>query len=119
MLCGAAGSVLADAPSALTAAAGTVCVGLGLAATPAVASAFARDRSDPASAARAFAGVTTVFGVGQLAGPLVAGVVADAYGLVAVPLLAGAVFLAGTVLAVVDASFERRRAVALTSKRSP
>jgi predicted MFS family arabinose efflux permease len=103
MLCGGVGSVLAGAAGAFTATAGTVCVGLGLAATPAVASAFARERSDPASAARAFAGVTTVFGVGQLAGPMIAGAVADAFGLAAVPLFAGCVFVAGALAAAIDA----------------
>ncbi len=104
MLCGGIGSVLADAAGGVAATLGTICVGLGLAATPAVASAFARERSDPASSARAFAAVTTVFGAGQLAGPLIAGAVADAFGLAAVPLFAGCVFIAGAIAASVDAT---------------
>ena len=104
LLCGGAGSLLANAPGVPFAIAGTVCVGLGLAATPAVASAFARERSDRASAARAFSGVTTVFGVGQLVGPMIAGTIADTIGLAAVPVFAGTMFLAGTAAAAVDAS---------------
>jgi predicted MFS family arabinose efflux permease len=104
LLCGGAGSLLANLPGVAGATAGTICVGLGLAATPAVASAFARERSDRATAARAFAAVTTVFGVGQLAGPLIAGAVADRFGLAAVPELAGCVFLAGAVAAAIDAT---------------
>lgn len=104
LLCGAAGSFAADLPGIAGATAGTVCVGLGLAATAAVASAFARERSDRATAARAFAAVTTIFGVGQLLGPLVAGVAADHFGLAAVPVFAGSVFLAGTIAAAIDAT---------------
>ena len=108
MLFGGVGCLMANLPGAAGALAGTVCVGLGLAATPAVASAFARERSDRATAARAFAAVTTVFGVGQLAGPLVAGGVADRFGLAAVPALAGCVFLAGALAAAIDALQPRR-----------
>ncbi|HZW54635.1 MAG TPA: YbfB/YjiJ family MFS transporter, partial [Candidatus Elarobacter sp.] len=104
LLCGAAGSFAANLPGVAGATAGTVCVGLGLAATAAVASAFARERSDRATAARAFAAVTTVFGVGQLAGPLIAGAAADRFGLAAVPVFAGFVFLAGTLAASIDAT---------------
>jgi len=103
MVCGGIGSLLVDVRGIAPAAVGTICVGLGLAATPAVASAFARERSDRASSARAFSAVTTVFGTGQLAGPLIAGAVADAFGLGAVPIFAGAVFLAGTLAAAIDA----------------
>ena len=104
MLCGGVGCLAANLPGAAGAAAGTIFVGLGLAATPAVASAFARERSDRATAARAFAAVTTVFGVGQLAGPLIAGAIADHFGLSAVPVYAGCVFLAGAVAAAIDAT---------------
>ena len=87
--------------------AGAICVGIGLSATPAVASAFARMRSDAATAAVAFTAVTTVFGVGQLIGPLAAGVVADRVGLWAVPLFAAIVFACGAVSAAVDARLAR------------
>ena len=104
MLCGGVGCLAANLPGVAGAAAGTICVGLGLAATPAVASAFARERSDRATAARAFAAVTTIFGVGQLAGPLIAGAIADHFGLAAVPVFAGSVFLAGALAAAIDAT---------------
>jgi predicted MFS family arabinose efflux permease len=94
-------------PGAAAPVAGAICVGIGLAATPAVASAFARMRSDAATAAVAFTAVTTVFGVGQLLGPLAAGVVADHAGLSAVPLFAAIVFACGTVSAIVDARLAR------------
>src|SRR5947209_3472300 len=99
----AAGCWISSWPGAAAPVAGAICVGIGLAATPAVASAFARMRSDAATAAVAFTAVTTVFGVGQLLGPLAAGVVADHAGLAAVPLFAAIVFACGTVSAVVDA----------------
>jgi|SRR5947209_1202843 len=104
---GAAGCWISSWPGAAAPVAGAICVGIGLAATPAVASAFARMRSDAATAAVAFTAVTTVFGVGQLLGPLAAGVVADHAGLAAVPLFAAIVFACGTVSAVVDARVAR------------
>jgi predicted MFS family arabinose efflux permease len=103
LLCGGVGSLIATVPGVLGATAGTVFVGLGLAATAAVASAFARERSDRATAVRAFAAVTTVFGIGQLVSPLIAGAIADKLGLGAVPVYAGCVFIAGALAASVDA----------------
>ena len=100
---GAVGSLMSALPSVTFAVAGALCIGIGLAAAPAVASSFARDRSDAASYARAFAGVTTVFGVGQITGPIVAGAAADALGLDAVPLFAAVIFGLGTLCAVIDA----------------
>ena len=104
---GALGCWISSLPGAAAPVAGAICVGIGLAATPAVASAFARMRSDAATAAVAFTAVTTVFGAGQLLGPLAAGVVADRVGLSAVPLFAAIVFACGTVSAAVDARLAR------------
>jgi predicted MFS family arabinose efflux permease len=104
---GALGCWISSWPGAAAPVAGAICVGIGLAATPAVASAFARMRSDAATAAVAFTAVTTVFGVGQLLGPLAAGVVADHAGLWAVPLFAAIVFACGAVSATVDARLAR------------
>jgi MFS family permease len=89
---------------------GVIFVGLGLAATAAVASAFSRERSDRATAARSFAAVTTVFGCGQLVGPLIAGAIADRAGLAAVPVFAGCVFFAGAFAASIDAILRARSA---------
>jgi predicted MFS family arabinose efflux permease len=104
---GALGCWISSWPGAAAPVAGAICVGIGLCATPAVASAFARMRSDAATAAVAFTAVTTVFGAGQLIGPLAAGVVADRIGLSAVPLFAAVVFACGTVAAAVDARLAR------------
>ena len=104
---GALGCWISSWPGAAAPVAGAICVGVGLSATPAVASAFARMRSDAATAAVAFTAVTTVFGTGQLVGPLAAGVVADHLGLSAVPLFAAIVFACGTVAAAVDARLAR------------
>jgi predicted MFS family arabinose efflux permease len=103
LACGGAGSLLANLPGVAGATVGTVGVGFGLAATAAVASAFARERSDRATAARAFAAVTTIFGCGQLVGPLIAGAIADRFGLNAVPVFAGCIFFAGALAAAIDA----------------
>ncbi|MDQ6943211.1 MAG: YbfB/YjiJ family MFS transporter [Candidatus Eremiobacteraeota bacterium] len=104
---GALGCWISSWPGAAAPVAGAICVGIGLAATPAVASAFARMRSDAATAAVAFTAVTTVFGAGQLVGPLAAGIVADRVGLPAVPLFAAIVFACGAVSAAVDARLAR------------
>ncbi len=104
---GALGCWISSWPGAAAPVAGAICVGIGLAATPAVASAFARMRSDAATAAVAFTAVTTVFGVGQLFGPLAAGAVADHVGLSAVPLFSAIVFACGAAAAAVDARLAR------------
>ncbi|HEY0613059.1 MAG TPA: YbfB/YjiJ family MFS transporter [Candidatus Elarobacter sp.] len=114
---GGAGSFVATLPGVFGATAGTVCVGLGLAATPAVASAFARERSDRATAVRAFAAVTTVFGGGQLISPLIAGAIADRLGLGAVPLYAGTVFVLAAAAAGIDALSRPRAPEATTTPR--
>ena len=100
---GALGCWISSWPGAAAPVAGAICVGIGLSATPAVASAFARMRSDASTAAVAFTAVTTVFGAGQLIGPLAAGVVADHIGLFAVPLFSAIVFTCGAACAAIDA----------------
>jgi len=104
---GALGCWISSRSGAAAPVAGAICVGIGLSATPAVASAFARMRSDAATAAVAFTAVTTVFGAGQLVGPLAAGVVADHLGLAAVTVFAAIVFACGAVAAAVDARLAR------------
>jgi predicted MFS family arabinose efflux permease len=104
---GALGCWISSWPGNVAPVAGAICVGIGLSASPAVASAFARMRSDAATAAVAFTVVTTVFGVGQLLGPLAAGVVADRFGLAAVPLFSAIVFALGTASAAIDARLAR------------
>ena len=104
---GALGCWVTSWPGTIAPVAGAICVGIGLAASPAVASAFARMRSDAATAAVAFTAVTTVFGAGQLVGPLAGGLVADRLGLGIVPIFAAAVFAVATVSALVDSRLAR------------
>jgi predicted MFS family arabinose efflux permease len=104
---GALGCWISSLPGTIAPIAGAICVGIGLAASPAVASAFARMRSDAATATVAFTAVTTVFGAGQLLGPLAGGLVADHLGLGAVPIFAAIVFAFGTASAIVDARLAR------------
>jgi predicted MFS family arabinose efflux permease len=106
----AAGCAISSLGGPVSPVAGALCVGIGLCAVPAVASAYSRMRSDPATAAVAFTAVTTVFGVAQLLGPLVSGAVADRLGLDAVPVFAAAVFAFGAISAAIDALLPRRRA---------
>ncbi len=102
------GSLISILPGALAAVLGALCIGLGLAATPAVASAYARERVDAAAAPRAIATVTAAAGLGQVAGPFAGGLVADLAGLGAIPLLVAAVYAAATVCALVERAGQRR-----------
>jgi predicted MFS family arabinose efflux permease len=96
------GALVSVLPGAQAAVLGALCIGLGLAATPAVASAYARERVDAAAAPRAIAMVTAAAGVGQIIGPFVGGIVADLAGLAAIPLLVAAVYAAAMVFAFID-----------------
>ena len=101
-LAGAAGSAVASIvpvaaiPSAFL-------VGLGLSATPAAATAFARARSTPSTAAVAIAAATVAVGIGQLIGPIAAGLAADRLGLNSVVQLACAVYAFGVIFSLADA----------------
>ncbi len=107
---GAAGCVLSLVNGTLAAIVGAIFVGASLAATPGVASAFARARSDRATAARAFAAVTACFGVGQMIGPLISGALVDEFGLQAATLIGAVVFALGSALAYIDAGQQAQRA---------
>ena len=78
----------------------------GMAAIPARVTAAARARSNAADYARAFSMATAAMGLGQLAGPVLVGALADRFGSVAAPLFGAAAYGLGTVLASID-----RRAV--------
>ena len=78
-------------------------VGLGLSATPAAATAFARARSTPSTAAVAIAAATVAVGIGQLIGPIAAGIAADRLGLGSVVQVACGVYTLGVVFSVADA----------------
>ncbi len=81
-----------------------ILVGLGLSATPAAATAFARARSTTAGAPATIALVTVAVGLGQLIGPVAAGVSADKLGLGSVALLACCVYLLQATSAAIDAA---------------
>lgn len=101
-LCGALGSLVASGGTPGLALAGASLVGLGLAATPALVSAFARDRSAADHYPRAFSIATACLGLGQLIGPALAGGLADRFGTVAVPLFAATMYGLGVLVAVAD-----------------
>ena len=84
--------------------AGPLFVGLGMASTPALVTAYARARSDDASYPRVFAFATVGLGIGQLLGPSVAGLLAAGFGSDATMLFATAAYGAGAALAVLDAA---------------
>jgi len=98
----ALGSLAAVVPGLVAALVGALGVGLGLASTPAIVSALARARSSAATNAQAFAAVTVVFGVGQVVGPLGAGIVADQAGPQSVPFLAAAIYALAAAVALAD-----------------
>ncbi|MFN0185794.1 MAG: YbfB/YjiJ family MFS transporter [Aquabacterium sp.] len=103
----AVGSAVAAASGSVAALAGALGVGLGLAATPALVTAAARARSNAADYARAFSIATAAMGIGQLAGPVLAGALADRFGSAAAPLFAAAAYALGAGLAVIDRRLAR------------
>lgn len=103
----ALGALIAGLESAEAALAAAILVGLGMVATPALMTAAARGRSSAADYASAFSIATAALGIGQLAGPVLAGLLADRFGTVAAPLFAAAAYALATAAATVD-----RRAVA-------
>jgi MFS family permease len=102
MALAAAGCAVAALASAAAALAGAVLVGLGMAAIPALVTAAARARSSAADYARAFSVATAAMGLGQLAGPVLAGALADQFGSAAAPLFGAAAYGLGAVLASID-----------------
>jgi predicted MFS family arabinose efflux permease len=103
----AVGSLFGLLPSVAAAVVGALCVGLGLASSPAIASAAARARSSAATGAAAFVAVTTIMSVGQVLGPAVAGAAADRFGPAIVPLVAFGIYAGGALAAAVDGFFQR------------
>ena len=70
----------------------------------------ARARSSAADYARAFSIATAALGIGQLAGPVVAGALADRFGTPAAPLFAAMAYGVGTLCAAIDRRVMHRRA---------
>ncbi|MBA2674143.1 hypothetical protein, partial [Ramlibacter sp.] len=77
-------------------------VGLGLTATPAVASAYARERVGTAAGPSALATATIACAAGQMAGPAVTGMAMDAFGLASMAVLVFAGYVLATAFAVAD-----------------
>ena len=102
---GCAVAALASATAALL---GAGLVGVGLAATPALVTAAARARCSATDYARAFSIATAAMGLGQLAGPVLAGALADRFGSAAAPLFGAAAYGLGAVLANIDRRAARR-----------
>ncbi|MEO5758079.1 MAG: YbfB/YjiJ family MFS transporter [Mesorhizobium sp.] len=105
LLCGAVGAYLVGFDGALSALLASFFVGLSLAATPAIITANVRQRTSDAAYARVFSLATASLGVGQLVGPVLAGMLADRYGPSAVTTFAAASYALGSVLALADAAF--------------
>lgn len=105
----ALGAALSSLDSPAAALAGALLIGLGAASTPSIVSAQARERSSAADYASAFSYATAALGIGQLAGPVIAGALADAFGTVAAPLFAAAAYCVGTLAAILDIKMGRER----------
>ena len=109
MALASAGCAVAALASAAAALLGAALVGLGMAAIPALVTAAARARSSAADYARAFSIATAAMGLGQLAGPVLAGALADRFGSAAAPLFAAAAYGLGALLASMDSRWRAER----------
>ena len=107
-LAGAGGSAAAIGAGPVGPMVGAVLVGLGLASTPAIVTAFVRERTTDRDYARLFSMATAALGVGQLLGPLIAGALADRIGPDAVMVFAAGAYAAGAALATLDIIIRRR-----------
>ena len=81
---------------------GLLLVGIGFGATPALATAIARSRAGNRDANGAIAHTNLSVALGQLIGPVVAGITADRFGVDVVPVVAAAAYVVATVLALAD-----------------
>jgi predicted MFS family arabinose efflux permease len=104
----ALGSLAAATNTPAAAMAGALLVGLGLAATPSTVTAYARQRCSAPQYPRAFSYATAALGIGQLAGPVAGGALADRFGTIAIPLLAALAYGCAALLAAADALVARR-----------
>jgi MFS family permease len=97
-----AGSLVSALDAPWAAISGACLVGLGAGSTPAIVSAYARDRCSADDYARAFSYAAAALGTGQLIGPVIAGQFADVFGPVAAPVLAAIAYCIGAGLAMCD-----------------
>jgi MFS family permease len=81
---------------------GTLLVGIGFGSTPAFATAIARSRAGNRDANGAIAHTNLSVALGQLIGPVVAGLAADRFGVDIVPVVAAAAYVLASVLALAD-----------------
>lgn len=102
LLLGAIGAWISWGDSAGAALAGALLVGAGLSSTPTIVTAYARERCSAEEYPQAFSWATAVMGIGQLAGPLAAGALADRFGADAVIVFALSVYGLGAALAALD-----------------
>lgn len=79
-------------------------VGLGLASTPTVVTAYVRMRTSDRRYVREFSQATAWMGVSQLSAPAVAGALADAYGATAIVWFSAIAYALGAIAALIDAA---------------
>jgi predicted MFS family arabinose efflux permease len=99
---GALGALVSWSDAAGAALVGALLVGAGVASTPTIVTAYARERCTAEDFPLAFSLATVALGLGQLLGPLAAGLLADRLGVASVALFAVAVYGLGALLAVLD-----------------
>ena len=106
---GAIGSLLVVHGETWSVFAAAVVVGLGLVATPAIATFLIRSRTSDAAYPFFFTVGTASLGLGQLSGPAIGGVLADLFGPSAIGWFAAAIYGAGTLAAAADGFLARTR----------
>lgn len=108
LVTGAIGALIVGLDNAPAAIAGALLVGLGLAATPTIVTAYARERCSALEYPKVFSYATAALGIGQLIGPVAGGALADQLGTIAIPIFAASAYGLGAVLAMADALVARR-----------
>ncbi len=106
---GTIGSLVASGPSPSAAFFGALVVGLGLAATPTIVSAYARERCSAAEYPSAFSIASAMLGIGQLIGPIAGGAAGDWFGTAAIPVVAACAYGLAAVFAAIDGALLKRR----------
>jgi predicted MFS family arabinose efflux permease len=114
---GTLGALVSLGPGPGWAVAGALLVGLGLTATPAVASAYARERVSAAVGPNAIAAATIACSAGQMAGPVITGAAMDTLGLGSMAVLVLAGYALATACAVVDQWRQQRVGYATAAGR--
>lgn len=105
---GAIGALVAGLDTPAAAIVGALLVGLGLASTPSIITAYARDRCSAADYPKVFSYATAALGIGQLLGPVAGGALADRLGTGVIPLFAASAYGLGAIFALTDALVARR-----------